>query len=104
MKSHEKNFIKRLKRQKEDALDFIVDTYLPLVKGVTYKILAPIGNPGIIDECINDVFLSVWNHTLANYGGVEMIDGVFREAPIIEKTGINNKKFNLEEIVIDVKK
>ena len=39
MKSNEKNFIKRLKRQKEDALEFVVDTYLPLIKGITYKVL-----------------------------------------------------------------
>lgn len=32
MKSNEKNYIKRLKRQKEDALEFVVDTYLPLIK------------------------------------------------------------------------
>lgn len=32
MKSNEKNFIKRLQRQKEDALEFVVDTYLPRIK------------------------------------------------------------------------
>ncbi|CAM4241312.1 RNA polymerase factor sigma-70 [Bacillus manliponensis] len=62
MKANEKNFIKRLQRQKEDALNFVVDTYLPLVKGITYKILAPLGNDGVIDECMNDIFLAVWEH------------------------------------------
>ena len=33
MKSNEKNFIKRLAAAKEDALEFVVDTYLPLHKG-----------------------------------------------------------------------
>lgn len=37
MKSNEKNFIKRLQRQKEDALEFVVDTYLPLIKGSRIK-------------------------------------------------------------------
>ena len=46
MKSNEKNFIKRLQRQKEDALEFIVDTYLPLIKGITYKVLSPLENDG----------------------------------------------------------
>ena len=62
MKSNEKNFIKRLKRQEEDALEFIVDHYLPLIKGITYKILAPFQNNGVVDECINDIFLSIWNN------------------------------------------
>jgi len=62
MKSNDSNFIQRLKRQKEDALEFIVDTYLPLIKGVAHKVLAPLNNIGVIDECINDVFLSVWNN------------------------------------------
>lgn len=68
MKSNEKNFIQRLQRQKEDALEFIVDTYLPLVKGVTYKVLSPLANDGIIDECINDIFLSIWNNSKKFHG------------------------------------
>lgn len=64
MKSNEKNFIKRLQRQEEDALEFIVGTYLPLIKGVTYKVLAPLQNEGIAEECINDIFLSIWNNAL----------------------------------------
>lgn len=61
---NEKNFIKRLKNGKEDSLEYIIDTYLPLVKGVTYKILSPLNNNGIIEECINDVFLSVWKNAI----------------------------------------
>ena len=57
MKSNDQNFINRLQRQKEDALEFIVDTYLPLIKGVTYKVLSPLENDGVIEECINDIFL-----------------------------------------------
>lgn len=62
MKSSEKNFIRRLQRQKEDALEFVIDQYLPLVKGITYKILAPVQNEGLIEECINDIFLAVWEN------------------------------------------
>ncbi|KEK24673.1 sigma-70 family RNA polymerase sigma factor [Bacillus gaemokensis] len=68
MKSNEKNFIKRLQRQKEDALEFIVDTYLPLIKGITHKVLIPLKNDGLIEECINDVFLSVWNNANKFHG------------------------------------
>lgn len=63
MKSNETNFIKRLKRQEEDALEFVVDTYLPLIKGITYKVLIPLKDNGVIDECINDIFLSIWNNS-----------------------------------------
>ena len=62
MRSTDNNFIKRLKRQKEDALEYAVDKYLPLVKGITYKVLSPLENPGLVEECINDVFLTIWHH------------------------------------------
>jgi len=63
MKSNDENFIQRLQRQKEDALEFIVDKYLPLIKGITYKVLSPLENDGVIEECINDIFLSIWNNS-----------------------------------------
>ncbi|MBU8878999.1 sigma-70 family RNA polymerase sigma factor [Bacillus sp. FJAT-29790] len=63
MTSNDTNFIQRLQRQKEDALEFIVDKYLPLIKGITYKVLSPLGKNGVIEECINDIFLSIWNHS-----------------------------------------
>ncbi|MFJ7935318.1 sigma-70 family RNA polymerase sigma factor [Sporosarcina sp. NPDC096371] len=63
MKSNEGNFVKRLQRQKEDALDFVVDTYLPIIKGITYKVLIPLKDQGVIDECLNDIFLSIWNNS-----------------------------------------
>ncbi|OED32371.1 RNA polymerase subunit sigma-70 [Planococcus maritimus] len=71
MKSTETNFIKRLKRQKEDALEYIVDQYLPLVKGISKKILAPIESQGLIEECINDVFLTIWNQAKQFEGDTE---------------------------------
>lgn len=61
MKCSSTNFINRLKKQKEDALDYIIDTYLPLVKTIATKILHTMGNQHI-DECVNDVFLSVWHN------------------------------------------
>ena len=62
MSCTEKNYISRLKNGKEDALEFIVDKYLGLVKSTVYKVLSPLERDGIIDECVNDVFLSVWNN------------------------------------------
>ena len=63
MKSTDRNFIKRLQHQEEDALEFVVDTYLPIIKGITYKVLIPLKNEGVIEECINDIFLSIWNNS-----------------------------------------
>ncbi|WP_121661964.1 sigma-70 family RNA polymerase sigma factor [Metabacillus litoralis] len=68
MKSNDKNFIQRLQRQQEDALEFIVDKYLPLIKGITYKILSQVENEGAIEECINDIFLSIWNNSKKFHG------------------------------------
>ncbi|WP_053376143.1 sigma-70 family RNA polymerase sigma factor [Paenibacillus sp. FJAT-27812] len=68
MKSNENNFIQRLQRQKEDAIEYIIDHYLPLIKGVSYKVLSPLGNDGLIEECINDIFLSIWNHSRKFHG------------------------------------
>jgi RNA polymerase sigma-70 factor (ECF subfamily) len=63
MRCTEKNYISRLKRGKEDALEFIVDKYLGLVKSAVYKVLASIDKNELIEECINDVFLSIWNNS-----------------------------------------
>lgn len=62
MGCNETNYIQRLRKGKEDSLEFIVDKYLPLVKGVTYKVLSTFKNEGIIEECVNDIFLSIWNN------------------------------------------
>ncbi|WP_153732837.1 sigma-70 family RNA polymerase sigma factor [Sporosarcina obsidiansis] len=63
MKSTEKNFIRRLKRKKEDAIEYVVDVYLPVVKAVVFKVLGPLQTDAEMDECISDVFLSVWEHS-----------------------------------------
>ena len=63
MRVNNSNYLKRLKNKKEDALEFIVDKYLPLVKGVTFKVLYSVGNNEVMEECINDIFLSIWNNS-----------------------------------------
>lgn len=61
MKSSSSNFITRLKRQKEDALDYILEAYMPLVKTIASKVLHNMRQLDI-DECVNDVFLTVWQN------------------------------------------
>ena len=61
-KSTSENYLKRLKRKKEDALEFVIDHYLGLVKGCVSKVLTPVSQQGAVDECVNDVFLAIWDH------------------------------------------
>ncbi|BAE82818.1 sigma-70 family RNA polymerase sigma factor [Desulfitobacterium hafniense] len=56
------NYIVGLKNKEEDALEFIMDEYLPLVKGIVRQVLLPIGSRELTGECISDVFLAVWHH------------------------------------------
>ena len=57
-----KNFLHRLKKHKEDALEYIVDEYFAWVKATVSNVLLPLGQSGAVEECINDVFLAIWNH------------------------------------------
>ncbi|MCA1057756.1 sigma-70 family RNA polymerase sigma factor [Rossellomorea aquimaris] len=70
MKSSPTNFITRLKKKKEDALEYIIDVYMPLVKTIATKVLHN-GNRLDIDECINDVFLTVWQNDHQFQGDAE---------------------------------
>ncbi|MEA4900911.1 sigma-70 family RNA polymerase sigma factor [Desulfitobacterium sp.] len=56
------DYIRRLKNKEEDALEFIMDKYFPLVKGIVSHVLLPIGSQELVEECISDVFLAVWHH------------------------------------------
>ena len=57
-----KQQLKRLRKQDEKVLTVVIDLYMPLVKAIAYKILQPIGRTDSMDECINDVFLTVWQN------------------------------------------
>ena len=61
MRSNATNFIKRLKKQKEDALEYIIEHYSSLINAISYKILSDISQDAV-NECVNDVYLSVWQH------------------------------------------
>lgn len=62
MKINEHNFIKSLQAGKEDALDYVIDQYLPLIKGVVLKTLGPLGQSYSLKECCNDVLFSIWKN------------------------------------------
>lgn len=62
MRVNDKNYIHLLKKKKESALYFVVDKYHPLVKGITLKVLSSLNKDNLIDECINDIYMQVWNN------------------------------------------
>ena len=62
MRIDREKFLKELRRKNEKALEYIIDVYSPLVNGIVRRVLVPLNNEGIIEECISDVFLSVWNN------------------------------------------
>lgn len=63
MRCTEKNFIKRLKQHKEEAMEYVIDEYMPYVKAVVHKILIPTGRTDLVEDCISNVFLAVWQNS-----------------------------------------
>ena len=56
----EANFLNKLKRHNEQALEYVIRTYGGYVKAVLVKNLS--GLPQEMEECMDDVFLDVWEH------------------------------------------
>ncbi|MET4559699.1 sigma-70 family RNA polymerase sigma factor [Lysinibacillus parviboronicapiens] len=54
------DFIERLQRQDESALQYVVEHYLGYVKAITLKVLEKPSDYMLVEECVNDVFLLVW--------------------------------------------
>lgn len=69
----ENNFISGLRKKEESAIEFAIELYLPVVKSSVNKVLYSIGNKESIEECINDVFLSVWNN-IEKFSGNDSLD------------------------------
>ena len=53
------NFLARLKKRDERALDYVIDTYGGLIQAIVHRHLAPL--PDQCGECVNDILLAVWN-------------------------------------------
>ncbi|AOR23797.1 sigma-70 family RNA polymerase sigma factor [Clostridium taeniosporum] len=60
MKIEEKNFIFELMKKNEKALDYVIDNYGWIIKSIVKKHLYNLQS--IQDECINDIFLGIWNN------------------------------------------
>ena len=62
MQINDCNFIKELKNKNPDALDYVIDIYGGLIKGITTKVLYSLGNDDVIEECMSDIFMAIWTN------------------------------------------
>lgn len=62
MKINDDNVVSELQKKIPKALDFIVGIYGGLIKSIVQKTLFNFEDSGNVDECINDVFLGIWNN------------------------------------------
>ncbi|MDN4608926.1 sigma-70 family RNA polymerase sigma factor [Sporosarcina highlanderae] len=69
MKINEQNFLALLQAGKEEALDYVIDHYLPLIRGVVVKTLGPLNKNDLSKECCNEILLSIWKNAKKFTGG-----------------------------------
>jgi RNA polymerase sigma-70 factor, ECF subfamily len=63
VKITETNLVEQLKKKNTKALDYLVDTYGKLLYKSICNVLNNYGDKGLIEECLNDVLLSIWNNS-----------------------------------------
>ncbi|MFS0674113.1 sigma-70 family RNA polymerase sigma factor [Ornithinibacillus sp. 179-J 7C1 HS] len=71
MKITNENFIKQFKRGKEAALEYVIDTYIGIVKAVVYKNFKISKDQHLIEECISDTFLGAFENARQFKGETE---------------------------------
>lgn len=54
------NIIQELRAQNPEALSALIDDFSPVVLALTRRILAGVGSPEDIEECVSDVFVAAW--------------------------------------------
>lgn len=113
----ENNFIKQLRVKNAAALNFVVDNYGSLVFKVVRSVLNSSFDSQYIEECINDIFLSVWDNidsfdeskgvfkywitAVAKYKAIDYKRKFFKQstAECIDGLALSDKK-NIESIII----
>ncbi len=60
MKANENNFVDLLKRQREEGICYVIETYGGLLRSIVKKRLFTW--PDQVDECMNDIFLGIWRN------------------------------------------
>ncbi|MBM7542700.1 sigma-70 family RNA polymerase sigma factor [Amphibacillus cookii] len=62
MQISDANFIKQMKKGNPDALEYVVDQYAGLVKGVVVNTLKAYKDYYLVEECISDVFIGAYTN------------------------------------------
>lgn len=62
MFSRKKECVVELRRRNPKAINYVVDEYGNLLYKVIYSVLNSFNDEGYIEECMNDVLLSIWNN------------------------------------------
>jgi len=62
MRITDENFIKHLKKRREEALQYVIDEYMGIVKAIIYNALKSYNDPQIIEECMSDTFLGAYEN------------------------------------------
>ncbi|NMM62199.1 sigma-70 family RNA polymerase sigma factor [Clostridium sp. P21] len=62
MRINEDNFIKELKNKNSKALEYVFDNYCDYIYKVVFSVFGSNQYSSYIDECINDIFMCLWNN------------------------------------------
>lgn len=71
MRITSENFIKHLKKKREEALEYVIEEYIGIVKATIYNSLQSYNDPQSVEECINDTFLGVFDNSRQFEGNKE---------------------------------
>lgn len=82
MRISDNSFIEHLKKKHPKSLDYIIDNYSGLVNTIVTNTLISIDDRGLIEECISDIFISVWENGY-KFNGDKNID--YEDLNIYEK-------------------
>lgn len=106
MKITEDNLAIQLQKKNIKALDFLVDTYSNLLYKVIYNVLISYGDKETIEECLNDVFLSIWDNSDKFTGNPEKfvhwicVIAKYKAIDYQRKLSKNKEVININECVI----
>ena len=60
MKANENNYVELIKKRREEGLLYVIDTYGSLLYSIVRRRLFTA--PDRVDECMNDIFLGIWEN------------------------------------------
>lgn len=117
MKINDDNYIDELLKKNSKALDFVVDKYSNLIFKVVGSVLNSDFNNQYVEECVNDVFLAIWNNidsfhkekgifkywitAIAKYKAIDYKRKLFKESvnESLEDYDVSNEE-NIEKLII----